>query len=395
MREILRIFYELSNHLGNVLATISDRRLASSSDGTNVDYYDADVTSTTEYYPYGMTLRSESDGGNYRYGFQGQEDDPEVKGAGNSTNYKYRMHDPRIGRFFAVDPLAGSYPYNSPYAFSENRVIDGVELEGREYDPYLHTWIVRSGDTYISIANELEVQYGINVSWQELKDLTGTDSRKLQVGQKVTVWNSISDAQAQGYADEFTHEEEVEVWQDMVYAFSKLLKEVTYYTEADDIMVLTKGVHTDGSEATTGDKWLASAAVWLPISGSALKGVKRSKVYLKGLKYAGRWVDRLSGKKAGEVADDLIKEGWKKTLPQAPFPLKTQHTVFTKTTKAGDTYLLDFHPGGGDHTTHYWKIYLVTKKGDNIKLGRIAPPGFTNYDEITDSPLFIDGVLKN
>lgn len=62
-----------------------------------------------------------------------QEKDDEVKGEGNSINYKYRMHDPRIGRFFAVDPLAPSYPHNSPYAFSENRVIDGVELEGLEF----------------------------------------------------------------------------------------------------------------------------------------------------------------------------------------------------------------------------------------------------------------------
>ncbi len=35
-------------------------------------------------------------------------------------------------RFFAVDPLAAKYPHNSPYAFSENRVIDGIELEGLE-----------------------------------------------------------------------------------------------------------------------------------------------------------------------------------------------------------------------------------------------------------------------
>lgn len=42
------------------------------------------------------------------------------------------MHDPRIGRFFAVDPLAGKYPHNSPYAFSENTVINAVELEGLE-----------------------------------------------------------------------------------------------------------------------------------------------------------------------------------------------------------------------------------------------------------------------
>ena len=69
----------------------------------------------------------------YRYGFQGQEKDDEIKGEGNSINYKFRMHDPRLGRFFAVDPLADQYPWNSTYAFSENRVIDGIDLEGLEY----------------------------------------------------------------------------------------------------------------------------------------------------------------------------------------------------------------------------------------------------------------------
>jgi len=49
-------------------------------------------------------------------------------------NYKYRMHDPRLGRFFAVDPLTSKYPWNSTYAFSENRVVDKVELEGLEAD---------------------------------------------------------------------------------------------------------------------------------------------------------------------------------------------------------------------------------------------------------------------
>jgi hypothetical protein len=58
--------------------------------------------------------------------------DDEIKGEGNSLNFKYRMHDPRVGRFFAVDPLTASYPWNSSYAFSENRVIDGIELEGLE-----------------------------------------------------------------------------------------------------------------------------------------------------------------------------------------------------------------------------------------------------------------------
>jgi len=44
------------------------------------------------------------------------------------------MHDPRLGRFFAVDPLTAKYPYYTPYQFSGNRVIDMVELEGLEPD---------------------------------------------------------------------------------------------------------------------------------------------------------------------------------------------------------------------------------------------------------------------
>ncbi|RKR09069.1 RHS repeat-associated protein [Flavobacterium sp. 90] len=76
----------------------------------------------------------EKPAGDYRYGFQGQEKDNEIKGGdGNSMNFTFRMHDPRIGRFFARDPLATEYPWNSPYAFSENRVIDGIDLEGLEY----------------------------------------------------------------------------------------------------------------------------------------------------------------------------------------------------------------------------------------------------------------------
>src|SRR5690554_7230930 len=71
-----------------------------------------------DYYAFGMQMPGRNGStGDYRYGFQGQEKDDEVKGEGNSINYKYRMHDPRIGRFFAVDPLAAKFPHNGPYNF--------------------------------------------------------------------------------------------------------------------------------------------------------------------------------------------------------------------------------------------------------------------------------------
>jgi hypothetical protein len=47
-------------------------------------------------------------------------------------NYTYRMHDPRVGRFFAPDPLEPDYPFYSPYQFSSNSTIMSVELEGLE-----------------------------------------------------------------------------------------------------------------------------------------------------------------------------------------------------------------------------------------------------------------------
>ncbi|MQP63248.1 hypothetical protein GFJ99_11120 [Flavobacterium sp. LMO6] len=68
----------------------------------------------------------------YRYGFQGQEKDDELKGEGNSLNYTFRMHDPRVGRFFATDPLEKKYPWYTPYQFSGNKVIAFRELEGLE-----------------------------------------------------------------------------------------------------------------------------------------------------------------------------------------------------------------------------------------------------------------------
>ncbi|MDR6762071.1 RHS repeat-associated protein [Flavobacterium sp. 2755] len=128
--------YELSNHLGNVLSVISDKKIPSLSAGS-LTYFNPEVLSYSDYYPFGQLVPGRHGNSNdYRYGFQGQEMDDEVKGEGNSLNYAFRMHDSRIGRFFATDPLEKQYAYNSPYAFSENRVIDGIELEGLEQRHY-------------------------------------------------------------------------------------------------------------------------------------------------------------------------------------------------------------------------------------------------------------------
>jgi RHS repeat-associated protein len=65
-----------------------------------------------------------------KWKFQGQEhvDDLDL----NWDSFKWRNHQPDIGRFFNIDPLAEKYVYNSPYAFSENKVVAHIELEGLE-----------------------------------------------------------------------------------------------------------------------------------------------------------------------------------------------------------------------------------------------------------------------
>jgi len=94
----------------------------------------------------------------YRYGFQGQEKDDEVKGEGNSLNYTFRMHDARVGRFLSLDPLSKTYPWNSPYAFSENRVIDGLELEGLEYISIHHFTNGSVGKTEFYKMNDKQIK---------------------------------------------------------------------------------------------------------------------------------------------------------------------------------------------------------------------------------------------
>jgi RHS repeat-associated protein len=122
--------YELSNHLGNVLAVISDWKVPVIS-GASVVSYTTVVVSSQDYSPFGVTLEGRSWSVGYRYGFQNQETDDEMWGG--AISFKYRVEDARLGRFFSVDPLGPDYPWNSTYAFSENRLLDGVELEGLEF----------------------------------------------------------------------------------------------------------------------------------------------------------------------------------------------------------------------------------------------------------------------
>jgi RHS repeat-associated protein len=68
----------------------------------------------------------------YRYGFNGKENDNEVKGVGDQQDYGKRIYDPRVGRFFSVDPLTTKYPFYTPYSFAGDKPTRFTDLDGAE-----------------------------------------------------------------------------------------------------------------------------------------------------------------------------------------------------------------------------------------------------------------------
>lgn len=119
-----------------MLSTISDKRSGVSSDDSTVTYFNPDVVAANDYYPFGMLEPGRQypygNSANYRYGFNGKEQDNEVEGTGNFYDYGMRGYDPRIGRFPSVDPLTKKYPWYTPYQYAGNKPVWKVDIDGME-----------------------------------------------------------------------------------------------------------------------------------------------------------------------------------------------------------------------------------------------------------------------
>ena len=76
----------------------------------------------------------------YRYGFNGKENDNEVKGEGNQQDYGMRVYDPRIAKFLSVDPITKDYPSLTPYQFASNNPTTLIDLDGLE-----GAWVLPDG----------------------------------------------------------------------------------------------------------------------------------------------------------------------------------------------------------------------------------------------------------
>jgi RHS repeat-associated protein len=170
--------FELTNHLGSVLAVITDRKTGTDDGVYNqntgaktsgtldnlVDYYQPDILSYSDYSAFGTML----DGRNsqidkYRYGYQGSEKDDEIKGGGNSYTTEFRMLDPRLGRWLSIDPLSAKYPGMSPYNSMNNNPITTNDIKGLEGTD----WIKKKGSNIWEYHSGVQSQAGATARFGE------------------------------------------------------------------------------------------------------------------------------------------------------------------------------------------------------------------------------------
>jgi hypothetical protein len=118
--------YELTNHLGNVLATISDKKKGYDTTGDGqVDYFLADTRQATDYHPFGWGMIGRNATYNlfgYKYSMNGQEKSTEIEPGGSSTTAEFWQYDSRTGKRWNVDPVIKSH--ESPYmTFAGNPIL--------------------------------------------------------------------------------------------------------------------------------------------------------------------------------------------------------------------------------------------------------------------------------
>jgi RHS repeat-associated protein len=138
--------YELANHLGNVLATVSDVKLPA-----------ARVLSHTDYYAFGSAMPGRSGGAAYRYGFNGKEKADEV--ANGNLDFGARIYNSNIGRTLSMEPHQYNYPELSPYSFLANTPLQAIDPDGKDW--ILLVWqpdTKDQGHVAIAVMNYKEVK---------------------------------------------------------------------------------------------------------------------------------------------------------------------------------------------------------------------------------------------
>lgn len=133
--------YNLTDHLGNVRATVN----ASDS-----------VVQSDDYMPFGLSFNSYTSGQENLYKYNGKEEQKET----GWYHYGARMYDPAIGRWNHVDPLADIYYDLSPYCYVANNPTKYIDPDGRFIGTLIGTVVGSAAGAYDSYSKGGDVWAG-------------------------------------------------------------------------------------------------------------------------------------------------------------------------------------------------------------------------------------------
>lgn len=284
--------YELTNHLGNVQEVVSPRKEPISSGGVNVDYYYPDAVNATDYYPFGMAMIDRDyNSKNYKFGFNGKENDNDVKGIGNQQDYGMRIYDTRLGKFLSIDPITKEYPDLTPYQFASNTPIWAIDIDGLE--GFIATGI--NGYGMVLGAEDANKVSNSVVNWFSSKHQQGMRNVRL-----ASYAREMAIKQGRANGDGIN-------WyvKTLVY-ISPWWNSTATNSDANDGAVLMSGKNLDGSDATKVDYAAAGLGIFIPmLSGSSIEHFFKGFIKAsEGYKYAGQ-----SFKDAAEFEKALNKLG--------------------------------------------------------------------------------------
>jgi RHS repeat-associated protein len=111
-----QIQYFLTDHLGSV------RYVVGQDSGSST----AELLQTNGYYPFGKRWESPSmQASTNRWQFNGNE--KQITGGLDYLDYSARMYDADLTRWFTVDPLSGTIPWESPYLYCGGNPISRID----------------------------------------------------------------------------------------------------------------------------------------------------------------------------------------------------------------------------------------------------------------------------
>jgi RHS repeat-associated protein len=150
-----RYEYNITDHLGNVRAVISDLN-----NNSLLDIASGEIINQNAYYPFGMLMNNSALANNTstpdtKYQYNGKEFNADL--GLNLLDYGARWYDPSIGRFGTVDPLAEKMPGYSPYNYVLNNPIRLIDPDGRAPED------ANGGDNPIVGFLKASVAYGAGV----------------------------------------------------------------------------------------------------------------------------------------------------------------------------------------------------------------------------------------